>query len=69
MVVFGDDNTVFNPVSQTVGSGLGHLPGGFAGGYQQDTAGKIHAAERPLHRRVRLNGGNGFPDNLIRVIT
>ena len=67
MAVFCDNHAVFNPVTQTVGGGFGHLPGSFARGYQQYPPRKLPAAEGTLHRRIRLYCRNGFADNPVRM--
>ena len=67
VTVFRHDDAFFDPAAQTVGGCFGHLPGGFAGRYQQNPAGKAPAFQCPPDGCIRLNGGNCFPHDGVCV--
>jgi hypothetical protein len=69
MAVFGNDYAILYPVTEVVRSRLCHPPGGFACSHKQHPTGELPPVQGPLHCRVWLNGRDGFPDDLIRMIS
>ena len=68
MIILCDDYPVFDPVAQAIGGRLRHLPGRLAGGHQEHTSREFPVFQGTLHRRVGLYRGDGFPDNLVRMV-
>ena len=69
MIVFGNDDAGVDAAAEAIVSSFGHLPGGLAGSYQYNTAGKSFSRQGAADGFIGFYCVNGRTDDGIGIIS